>query len=254
MIDVDSMMVGLYVADSLDAEETAQFERHLQGCADCRAEVRELQEVMAEVASFHEVTPPPGLKASILSEISTTAMLPVHSSVSTPLAEEATEEPGSNVVRPDFGQRRRPVFTWLAAAAAVLAVALGGVAVWQQSELLSVQAADAQRVALLAADDLQVGHTELDGASLTYLVSQSQGEALVTSSSFPDPGENRSWQVWVMEDGVPRSGALVNTGGVIQVNVDDVRGGQALAITNEPRGGSPAPTDDPQAIVEFAKI
>lgn len=252
MIDVDSMMVALYVADSLDAEETNQFERHLQGCAECRAEVRELQEVMADVASLHEVSPPPELRASLLSRISTTAMLPAETTHHTPVTAAAVADQDSTVVRPDFGRRRRPALTWLAAAAAILAVALGGVTVWQQSELQSVQAADAQRQELLSADDLQVNHTELDGAGLTYLVSQSRGKALITASDLPEPGENRSWQVWVMEDDVPRSGAVIDSGGAVQVQIEGVKGGQLLAITNEPRGGSPAPTNDPKAISELA--
>ena len=266
MSDMHSM-VGPFVTDALDADERDDFESHLETCADCCDEVRDLQETLSELAALHEMAPPPGLRASILDAISTTDMLPADSTDAappTPLRaqadasnmgsdQESTPEEPSNIVTPAFGQRRRPVLTWLAAAAAVLAVALGGVTVWQQSELQSVQAADAQRTEFLASPDLQVRSANLDGADLTYLVSQVRGEAIVASSNFPDPGANRSWQVWVMQDDVPRSGAVLDEGGVIQVIIEDVGGGEALAITNEPRGGSPGPTGQVQADVTLEK-
>ncbi|RMB62084.1 anti-sigma factor [Tessaracoccus antarcticus] len=268
MSDMHSM-VGSYVADALDDGEREEFDQHLASCAACRAEVYSLREALVEVGAFHEAAPPPMLRASILGAISGISQLPAQEprparsetaqpspAVQHPSAvQPPPESPApSNVIAPahGFGRPRRPVSTWLAAAAAVLAVALGGVTVWQQSELRSVQAADAQRADLLAAPDLVVAPGTLDGGRLTYLVSKERGEALVTSSDLPDPGPERSWQVWVMKDGVPRSGALLDSGGRVQAWIDGVSGGQALAITNEPRGGSPAPTtDEIQAIIEF---
>lgn len=238
-----------YVADALDDGEREDFDIHLAACDRCREEVSQLRETMAEVGAFHEVAPPPMLRASILSTIARTPMLPAEE------AEPAAEvETPSNVITPThgFGRPRRAITSWLAAAAAVVAVALGGVTVWQQSQLQSIESADAQRVELLAAPDLQVGHTSLEGGELTYLVSRDKGQALVTSDQLPDPGSDRSWQVWVVQDGQTRSGALVDAGGRVQAWVDGISGGQALAITNEPRGGSPAPTtDDIQAVFEF---
>ena len=152
---------------------------------------------------------------------------------------------------PEFGRPRRPVVAWLAAAAAILAVALGGVTVWQQFTLQSIQATEAQRAELITAPDLQVNHATLEGGELTYLVSLERGTAIMASSELPDPGSDRSWQVWVMQDAVPRSGAVVDVGGPIQTWIDGVDGGEALAITNEPRGGSPAPTGEVLAAFEF---
>ena len=249
-------LVGPFVADALDDEERADFDAHLATCGQCRDEVAELRETMAEVGALHEVTPPPMLRASILGAIATTPMLPAEEAQ--PVAEEQvaapkTPSPASNVLTPThgFSRSRRPISTWLAAVAAVLVVALGGVTVWQQSHLQSIQAADAQRIELLAAPDLQVNHTTLAGGELTYLVSQSRGQAIVTAAALPDPGTDRSWQVWVMQDGVPRSGAIIDDGGRVSALITGVGGGDALAITNEPRGGSPAPTGEVLAAVEL---
>lgn len=254
MNDIHSL-TGAYVADALEDNELEEFDNHLAGCTDCRDDVASLRETMAEIGALHEVSPPPALRSSILDAISSTAQLPAEDSDVTPVMSVTPEEDTttSNVVTPThrFGRPRRPVATWLAAAAAVLAVALGGVTVWQQSNLQSIQAAEAQRAELITAPDLQVNHATLDGGELTYLVSLERGRAIMASSDLPDPGSDRSWQVWVMQDAVPRSGAVVDVGGTVQAWIDGVDGGEALAITNEPRGGSPAPTGEVLAAFEF---
>lgn len=247
--------VGIYVADALDLEERTNFEAHLDHCAECRESVREMREALAGVSGLHEVAAPAALRASVLQQISTTPMLSVvkEKAVAPTQPSPIVEEKKSNVIEGNFG-RRRPMMARLAAAAAVLAVALGGVTLWQQNELQSFQAADAQRVELLSAPDLQVSTTALDGVDITYLVSQTRGEGIIASEGLPSPGDDRSWQVWVFEDETPRSAAIVNDGGQVQVIVDGVAGGSALAITNEPLGGSDQPTADPQAYVELQTI
>lgn len=256
MSEVHSL-VGLYIVDALEGDERVTFERHLTSCMTCRQEVRDLQETMSELSALHEVPAPPALRASILGAIASTPMLPTVGTTGErdprPVAHEKTdEETSSNVVTPDFTRNRRPATAWLAAAAAVLAVALGGVTVLQQAELETFEAANTQRVELLASPDLQISRTALaDGTDLTYLVSQSRGEALISTTGLPSPGDDRSWQVWVVQDDTPRSVAILDEGGQLQVSVGDVTGGQAMAITNEPQGGSPQPTGDLQAAVEL---
>lgn len=250
-------LVGPYITDALDGDERDSFELHLKSCKACRTEVLDLQETMSEVSALHEISPPPALRASILGAIAATPMLPVEKSLIArepqPAVQATTDvETPSNVVTPDFTRNARPVTTWLAAAAAVIAVALGGVTVLQQSELQTFEAANAQRVELLASPDLQVTRTALaDGTDLTYLVSQSLGEALISTTGLPSPGDDRSWQVWVVQDDTPRSVAVLDEGGQLQVSVEDVSGGQAMAITNEPQGGSPQPTGDLEAAIEL---
>lgn len=262
MSDMHSL-VGPYITDALEEQERNSFELHLNSCATCLDEVLDLQETMSEMSAEHEVPPPTALRSYILDAIRSTPMLAADDGAAaaapapSPLTreDEADSAPvdttPSNVVAADFVRRRRPVATWLAAAAAVLAVALGGVTVWQQSELQSVEEANAQRAELLAAPDLQVSQTTLDETDLTYLVSQSRGEALITTAGLPAPGTERSWQVWVIKDEVPRSVGIVDDGGQREVSVDGVGGAQVMAITNEPRGGSQQPTGTIVAKVEL---
>ena len=67
---------GAYAVDALDDTERAAFEEHLRGCADCRAEVAELTAAGHSLAALTEATPPPSLRASVLSGISQVRPLP----------------------------------------------------------------------------------------------------------------------------------------------------------------------------------
>ncbi|HYN67705.1 MAG TPA: zf-HC2 domain-containing protein, partial [Ornithinibacter sp.] len=67
---------GAYAVDALDDAERASFEQHLALCADCRAEVAELSATAHSLASLAEATPPPSLRASVLSDIARVRPLP----------------------------------------------------------------------------------------------------------------------------------------------------------------------------------
>jgi anti-sigma-K factor RskA len=62
--------LAAYVLGSLDAEETAQLERHLDGCESCRTELRWLGpaiEVLSD--SVERVEPPPALRRRLIAEV-----------------------------------------------------------------------------------------------------------------------------------------------------------------------------------------
>ena len=61
---------GAYAVDALDDAERESFEQHLAVCADCRAEVAELSATAQHLSSLTEATPPPALRASVLSGLS----------------------------------------------------------------------------------------------------------------------------------------------------------------------------------------
>jgi len=64
-----------YVDGELSATERAEVERHLEGCAECRAEVAGLRELLYEVATLPlEITPPEELWVGVKEE---TVELPV---------------------------------------------------------------------------------------------------------------------------------------------------------------------------------
>src|SRR4051794_10555403 len=67
---------GSYVLDALTDEERVEYESHLTGCPECRAEVNELR-VAAEAlpVSPPPLIPPPALKARIMAEVEREAAL-----------------------------------------------------------------------------------------------------------------------------------------------------------------------------------
>ena len=80
---------GAYAVDALDEGERALFEQHLAGCADCRAEVAELSATAHSLSALTEETPPPSLRAAVLSGISQVRPLP-------PLGEDDTRMPSAD--------------------------------------------------------------------------------------------------------------------------------------------------------------
>ena len=60
------VLTGSYVLDALPDFERAEFERHLQHCPSCGAEVRGLRETAARLAMARAVQPPPGMEQRVL--------------------------------------------------------------------------------------------------------------------------------------------------------------------------------------------
>ncbi len=69
MSDIHALS-GAYAVDALDDIERVGFERHLAGCATCRAEVASLREAAAALADDVALAPPPELRAAVLEGIS----------------------------------------------------------------------------------------------------------------------------------------------------------------------------------------
>ena len=138
-------LTGAYAAGALDDAERAEVEAHLLECADCAREVADLQETLAELSLLTEAAPPAALRVAVLESIATVRPLPpvtASNADASPAATRAAEvaEPTATVT--PLAPRRR-VLTWLAAAAAVLAIAVGGLAWHPWSEDASQTVADA---------------------------------------------------------------------------------------------------------------
>ena len=105
---------GAFALDALSADEAQRFRTHLQGCAVCQQEVRELREAATRMAEVEAVPPPAALKARVLAAADRTPQKP-------PKVAD-TVAPSS---------RRRWVPRLAAAAAAVVLAVAAGVGVAQ---------------------------------------------------------------------------------------------------------------------------
>ncbi|OYO01551.1 anti-sigma factor [Enemella evansiae] len=221
-------LLGGYLLDALTDVERQQFERHLASCPDCRAEVGELRESLAEVSRVTATAPPPALREQVLAR-----------------AREIRPLPPNEPVR--VTARRSP-WGWrvVAAAAALVAVIAGGWAINQQLDArqqAGVRAAEAQREAdLLTAPDAVVRPVQLpDGGRGSVVVSRSRGQAMFLAGSMSAPPTGRAYQLWLMKDGTPVPDATFDADGRIWLR-GDPNGAAAVAITMEPAGGSQTPT------------
>jgi anti-sigma factor RsiW len=148
--------------------------------------------------------------------------------------------------------RRTGVLALAVAAALVVALALGGwvYALQQQSETLTAQREAATRTIererqLLSAPDARVLTRTTGGARYSFVVSRQRGEALFLGTDLPDPGPERTYQLWTLdaaEQPVPDD--LVRGFGRTQKwfsgPIDTATG---LAVSIEPAEGAQTPTD-----------
>ena len=251
---------GAYAVDALDGAERAAFESHLLGCADCRAEVAELTAAGHSLAALTQATPPPSLRASVLSGISQVRPLPplpedaaapvpdaVTSVASGPVAAEASDA----VVVPL--RRRSRASTWLAGAAAAAVIAVGGL-VWSPWSDDSGTLSPVDQV-VAAADAVRVSSSKGElNAEVAY--SCQLGRAAITVAGLPPAPEGKTYQLWfVGSDGVARSAGLLTPDADRRGSMvleGDPSAAAAVGMTVEPAGGSTAPTTDPLVVLALA--
>lgn len=227
---------GAYALDALSPEEAAEFRRHLSECSVCRQEVRELRAAAARMGAVESLAPPQDLKARILAAADRTPQVPPPS----PRARPAAAAPSS-----------RP--RWLArigaAAAAVLLVGGGALGIRAAVDNGQPQLSAAAAQVFEARDARTVTVRTTNGGQLVVGVSPSRGRMAVDSRSLPELDSGHVYQLWAVRDGRATSkGVLSDPGAGAAMGVPT--NGTEIAVTVEPRGGSPQPTTNPIAVVD----
>ncbi|HEU4927325.1 MAG TPA: anti-sigma factor [Vicinamibacterales bacterium] len=256
---------GGYALGILDEPERRAFEAHVSTCASCAAEIRDFTAVASALAlDVPQVDPPASLRDRVLR------------AATSPAPRGAVVE--SIAGRRAASEQRRPgrerLFALLSAAAAVIAVALGGYAVslqrriavleelvrvasdraaQSQQQLVQLRAATDQSTQvrqILAAGDLR--RIDLAGTKVapaaTGRAFWSQTEGLVVAfANLPTTQTGQVYQLWV----IPPGGTPIDAG-LLELQPDGralalARSGTSqqvgtVAITLEPAGGSPVPT------------
>jgi anti-sigma-K factor RskA len=218
------VLTGGYALDALAAQETDVFERHLQHCGPCAAEVRGLRETAARLALAKARRPPARLQQRVLAAAYRTRQLP-------PLPSPHPAPVRRRWPHPALVRRRwpRPVRI-LAAAAGAVALVLG-----------MTQLAIAHRPDV----SVQTARTSAGGA-VTLIVTRSDQDALLTAARLPAPPDGRVYQVWVIGlAGIRSAGFLSGTG----LALTGVRAGERVGVTVEPAGGTSQPTTTPIVLV-----
>jgi anti-sigma-K factor RskA len=214
-----------YVLGALQEGELRDYRAHLDGCAQCRAEVAALQPVVDELpASAAPARAPDALRERILSTVRSEAAL-LHAA-----GGDADRPPPKRARRP----RRRFAIGGALAGAGALAVVLALV--------LSTGSGGGERVfqARISAG--------APGAAAT--LRQRDGRAELLVSHMPPPGAGRVYEVWLSRgagDAQPTSALfdVTDAGRGATAVAGDLRGIREVMVTSEPQGGSSRPTRQP---------
>jgi anti-sigma-K factor RskA len=215
--------VAPYLLGALVPADTERFERHLEGCPHCRDDVERLRPVVDVLPALaEEVAPPPELRARIMAEVNR-----------------------SRAARPEREPERRPRPAWRRRPRPLAGLALACVALLAGLALAGglSGAEDPRTVTATVAAEGAHGELRVEGEDGTLRV-----------RGLPQPAGDRVWQVWVVHETGPPvpTDALfgVDHAGSATVDVPaDLRDVVRVLVSEEPRGGSPAPTTSPTVSV-----
>jgi anti-sigma factor RsiW len=228
-------LTGAYAADALDPVERDVFERHLETCDSCRAEVRELQATTARLAVGVSATPPAALRDRVLTEVGRTRQL----------------SPLGDVVRLDE-RRSRPWYRQPATAAAavllVVSIGLAGLAVQENRQKADAERL-AERIAAVAVDPQRTVQTVPVAHGGTGTVVAADGIAVFHGSNLTRLPDGRAYQLWRISGQESQSAGVLGRGGELTGVVTDLGPGDAVGVTVEPAAGSSQPTSDPVFLV-----
>ncbi|MGV9510041.1 anti-sigma factor [Streptomyces tendae] len=231
-----------YALDALDGAERVRFERHLEGCARCAAEVRALSEDAVRLARSTATQAPPALRERVLSAVRTTAQEPAPVRGPVPRRSAGQVRPRLLLVP----------FATVTAAAALVVAALFAVRAHQTQDELDTARDRAREIAhVLAAPDARATRAaDARGRGVAVVASVSRGRAVVTLSGYGEPPGDRVRQLWLMRPGAePRSLGLFD-GDTPLIASGLSRFATSLAVTVEPGAGSDRPTTEP--VVQLA--
>ena len=239
--EINREVLELYALGALQPDERRGIDEHLErNCPVCTGALQEARRLNTEIlASLPLETPSPALRAKVLA------------SVAPP-------------------KRRLPV-AWMALAAA-LAICMVFLGVENERHRHQLIASEAETRELQARAD-QLGaalaflrNPETRPASArpggnqprgTYFVNPRSGVMLI-ASNLPIPAAGRAYEMWVIpKSGAPRPAGVFRpdaSGSVVHLQAGpvDLPTTRAFAVTDEPEGGSAAPSTQPFLITPTA--
>ncbi|MDV7999790.1 anti-sigma factor [Rhodococcus sp. IEGM 1408] len=262
--------LDLYALDALPEQESESVEQALVSATpeqrtSMLAHIRSTRELAAELVAVADldVRPPAALRARVLDLVA--AAEPRGSGATgTPAdarpGDDLSGGGGTVVDLSAARDRRRPGMMTFLAAAAAIALLAAGVTIGRLTdggaaeENLPVAAPPAatmpeQVSSLLAAEDLEVARGRIGGTgNATVLASQAADMAVISMTGIPEPANGRAYQLWLMgpdHDPIP-AGTMESgqVGPAPSAQLSGIRASTQIGITEEPAGGSPAPTGE----------
>ncbi len=234
----------LFVLGALDREEAAEIEKHLEdNCTYCTARVREASILAAAFAGLADIVQPPeNLRKRVLNSI-------------TPQRAPA--------IVPEPKKQGSWLGGMLALGAACVALTVFCLWLGSQTDSLQNRLAAAQH----ERDQLESALKTLSQSETRTVqfgrANQPQGRVFInrargfvfTASRLPRIGPDRTFELWyVPPTGAPRRAGLFRSdanGDTVQISNTAINPAttNAVAVSVEPDGGSPAPTTTPIIVV-----
>jgi anti-sigma factor RsiW len=220
------------VLDALDPGERSDLEHHLEGCAECRAELAWLEPAREVLeGDVEQIEPSAGLRARVMAEVDADL-------AGQPVDPEPAPSVRKRSPRNWLAGAFRPVVIGAAAVALLFGVALGVVLNGDDSPSV------AQR---------QVVTGQTSNGSSAVLVS-SNGAGTLKMTGLDRPGEGRIYQAWVQrgQSVIPTDSLFVpDRHGSATASIPDLGGVSAVMVSVEPDGGSSQPTTAPVITVSL---
>jgi anti-sigma factor RsiW len=241
------VLTGSYALDAISDTEREEFERHLQHCPACEAEVRGMRETAARLALACAVIPPARMEQQVLAATYRTRQLPPLSADRPRRALSRRALPRRASSRSAFprGAVTRRVAVLAAAASVAVAAALGITQLSAQHQLDQARATAIARVVTAPDAHVATARTSV-GGSVTVVTSAALREAVVSASGMASLPSSRVYQVWVMSPSGARSAGLMHGSSLL---ASAVRPGDRIGITVEPADGTARPTTTPVAVL-----
>jgi len=213
--------LAAYLLGALEPGETAELERHLAGCEECRTELEWLRPAVQLLPeSVERVEPPRELRESLMTQVRAEAKT---------AAEGAARSPGREhgllrgwVLRPATGLA---VLALVVAAVGAFAIAGGGSSGGKTTTTFT-------------------GHSP--GVTAEMVSSGDSGTLHLTNLHQLPP--DKVLQAWVEREGRVESAKTLfvpNQDGTASATIDDMKGVTTVMVTAEPHGGSAQPTGAP---------
>ncbi|MCU1438467.1 MAG: anti-sigma factor [Naasia sp.] len=252
---------GAYSLDALSAAESDQFEGAVETSEGLRAEVDGFRATAAELGlAVAPVEPPAELKADLLARIGSLPQRPADGSAAESAAEGAASAPEEPMTdrreAREHVARRRPrtgrvrAFPALVGAASAVVLFLGGALLGGMFDAVSDSHTSDRFAALNAAADVERSEFGLpNGGTASVVASEELGYSAVVMHDAPSLAENQAFQLWYVDDEGPVSaGVMPPVEDGYLVLEGDYTGGETVAMTVEPAGGSEQPTTDPMIL------
>ncbi len=219
-------LLALAAVGALDAAEQAEVDTALASRPDLQAELDGLREATTTMADAVGERPPPEMRTRVLDAITTTPQLPATAPV---------------VAMAPARRRRRGWVGWVAAAAAAAVVLAVAAVVVLPDDGGGDEVAD-----VIEADDAVAIPMPGELPGLTIVHSPGADAAVLLADGVPVPEGDNVYELWAIRDGTPEPFDTFrpDDDGTLSVYLAglDPASAEVWAITEEPAGGSDAPT------------